>query len=426
MPANTPGGGNFGRAGSMSSGFGNLLGLGGNAPGIDYDQINALLQQFGGGHVEDSGPTGLFENTGWGQDHPRASGGLDNALIALGNMGPTGRTAGDNISNVARGLSSIGPTRQAQRMAPTMMALQMAGEVAKLRQASANIGREGAMANYYGGRNQTASDIAQSRMQVGLAKNAMLAGKEGMIGTNGQVLLPEVDDDGKLNYVPHPEIDPKEFRKQSQRKQIQNVMGSSMPGLIAQGVLGSDPDAYQGGQIPGSNKKYPAGASGYWSAANDISLQHQTASAGVGASSREGEGDVNRWSKDQASQFKNVYSGPGTAGIREKRIDNRAQQIFMERGGKTPFDKARSDAEWEDQQHRGRLQQAWSQFALMDPDEQKQRGGIMGYLGSQGYDPLQDVFASPRTGAQPAAAQPSPMPGASAPKPGSNSSWVPK
>jgi hypothetical protein len=406
MPANTPGGGNFGRAGSMASGFGNLLGMGGSSPGIDYDQINALLQQFGGMNVSEGRPTGLFENTGWGQSHPGFSGGLDNALIALSNMGEPSATIGGNISNVARGLSSVGPTRQAQRMAPTMMALQMAGEVAKLRQASANIGREGAMASYYGNRNQTAEDIAQSRMQVGMAKNAMLAGKEGMILANGQVGLPEVDDNGKINYVPHPEIDPKEFKRSQGRKQLAGMLGGGTEGAIIQGMLGDDPDSYA--------SKSGKGRQAYFKDANTILLQHRTAAAGVGADSRRDVNDQNTWVRDQQTQFNNVYKGPGTAGIREKRIDTDMQQTFMAPGYKGDLASARKEAEGRAQQHQGRLQQSWSEFSLMDPDEQRQRDGIMGYLGSKGYDPTTDTFAAPRTGAAAPRPAASVMPGAQA------------
>jgi len=416
MPANTPGGNSLDRAGSMRSGFANLLGMGGNAPGIDYDQINALLQQFGGGRVEDSGPTGPFENTGWGQNHPRFSGGLDNALIALSNMGEPSPTIGGNISNVARGLQSVGPTRQMQRMAPIMMALEQAKQVASLQQSTANIGREGAMAGYYSGRNQTASDIAQSKMNVALQKQQMLAGKEGQILADGTVGLPDIDDNGRVTYVSHPELNPKEFVKQQRKQKIAGIMGNSTEGLIIQGMLGDDPESFKGGP------------DAYWKQANSIMLDHKKAAAGVstgGAGDRLTQGE---WFANQKDQFNNIYKGPGTAGIREKRIDTRAQEIFLERGGKTPLDKARSDAQWEDQQHRGRLQQAWSEFSLMNPDEQKARGGIMGYLGQQGYDPMQDVFAAPRTGAPAPGRVPSAMPSVAAPSsgPSSNPTWTPK
>lgn len=384
MPTGFPSSGNFNRGGAQN---GSGVGVGGGAPDIDYDQVNALLQHFGGFQVpQDQQPQGMFENMPWlNKRSPGLATGLDNALIALSNMGPTGPTAGDNISNVARGLQSIGPTRRAQQLAPTMTALQMAGEVAKLQQASANIGREGAMAEYYGGRNETASSIAQSRMNVALQKQQMLAGKEGVILKDGTVGLPDVDDaTGKVTYVPHPEIDAKEFQKQQRKSKIAGIMGNSFEGLVTQGMLGDDPDSYKGG------------AQQYWKDANDILLKHRTAAAGVGAASRSDEGELTRWNKNQQDQFKNIFSGPGTAGIREKRIDQRAQDIFMERNQKggpgVTLDKARKDAQWEEQQHQGKLQQAWSEFSLMGPDEQQRRGGIIGHLGAQGYDPASDSF----------------------------------
>lgn len=410
MPIGFPGMQSQGSRGS-NSGFGNLLGYGGNAPGVDTDDINALLQQYGGINLPGSGPTGLFERTGLENNHPRLAYGLDNALIALGNMGPTGPTIGDNISNVARGLQSIGPTRQGQQMAPTVMALQMAQQVAALKGASAYQGREQAMANYYNDRTSAQRDVADtnaaSRLQVAQSKNAMLAGKEGMVLADGTVGLPEVGDDGNIKYTSHPEIDAKAFQKAQNRKQLQGIMGNSTEGSIIQGMLGDDPDSYA--------SKTGKGRQAYFKDANSIMLQHKTAAAGVGVGGAQNRLDQSEWATNQQKQFSQISSGPGTAAIREKRVDSRAQEIFMGSQGKIGLSDARKQAEQEQTAHQGKLMNAWGQFSLLSPDQQKNAGGINGYLQQQGYDVNSDTFSTPRTGAQPQTPPPSasPMPGMS-------------
>jgi hypothetical protein len=394
MPIGFPGGGNFSRSGT--SGLGNLLGYGGGPPEVDNDQINALLQHFGGLGVQpDYKPQGLFENMPWlSKRSPALAGGLDNALIALSNMGPTGSTAGENISNVARGVSSIGPTRRMQQMAPTMMALQMAGEVAKLQQASANIGREGAMAQYYGGRN-AATEYAANQRLSGVQARAQMSAATSQHGPqiiqdakgNPVVGVPDIDDEGHLIYQPHPEIDVKEFQKQQNSKKLNAMLGGGVEGSIIQGMLGDDPSAYKGGP------------QAYWNKANDILLQHRKAAAGVsagGAADRQGS---SQWFTSNQTQIKDVLSGPGTAAIREKRTDTRAGQIFQQAGGKLSLDAATSQAQQEEQNHKGRIQQAISEYSQMDEDTQRKSGGFMGYLQQQGYDPTTDSFRAPRTGA---------------------------
>lgn len=423
MATGFPSSGNFGASG-QNSGFGNLISGGSGQPEIDYDQVNALLQHFGGIGLANSGyqQQGLFENmSGISKRAPALAAGLDNALISLSAMGPTGATAGDNISNVARGLSAIGPTRRAQAMAPVQNAFAMAGEVAKLQQASANVGRETAMANYYTGLNQNRLDVANTRAdasmygadqraaatdahteaisRIAANRNAMLAGKEPQLLADGTVGLPTVNDDGTITYQSHPEIDAKEFAKERQRKQTQGALGGGVEGAIIGGMLGDDPASFKGGP------------KAYWNAANNILLQHRTAAAGVsqgGADNRQG---VNEWNTSQKSLFNNIFTGGTSAGARENRIKQRRQELMA---GGADYTAAGKQASSEAEAHRGKLNSLWGQYNLMDPGAQQKAGGIVGYLGQNGYDPNTDSFSAPRTGAQPAAGG-SPMPGGAKP-----------
>lgn len=66
--------------------------------------------------------------------HPHLAGGIENAFMAVANMGPTSMSAGDNISNVARAIMAIPGERRehaiSQIMAPFQTA-QMLGELGK-------------------------------------------------------------------------------------------------------------------------------------------------------------------------------------------------------------------------------------------------------------------------------------------------------
>jgi hypothetical protein len=370
--------------------------MGGAGPDTSGDAINALLQQFGGINVPAPQQTGLFENTGWGGRHPALSGGLDNALIALGNMGPTGPTAGDNISNVARGLQSIGPTRQMQRLAPVMAALQMAQGVAGLQQSAANINREGAMAQYYGGRNAASEYNAQARLQgvMGRAGLAAASAQHGpQIGidpaTNKPaVMVPTTDDDGNLKYIAHPELDVNEFKKGQKKRATDAMLGNSDPATAFRMINGDPPDD-------------PKALSEYGKKFNAHLLKFRTAGPGVGAGAA-GERQVSgNWHSDQSKLFTGlVGKEPG-----KDQIENEAILESQKSGFKVTPQEAEAKVRSNREQVKGQLQKHWGDFSLLDEDEQRRQGGIMGYLQKQGYDPTTNKFGPvARTGAPPAAA----------------------
>lgn len=89
------------------------------APGIDLD---ALMQ-----HVQSlASPYAALPNSPFFQAHPAFAGGLNSALIAASNT-PQGHTIGENISGVARGLSSIGPTQLQHGLQTAMLPYEMMG-----------------------------------------------------------------------------------------------------------------------------------------------------------------------------------------------------------------------------------------------------------------------------------------------------------
>src|SRR6185437_2195759 len=64
-------------------------------------------------------------NSPLGRLNPAIASGVDNGLLTLANMGPTGATAGENISNVARGLVGARNFNQERAMNAAMLPAQM-------------------------------------------------------------------------------------------------------------------------------------------------------------------------------------------------------------------------------------------------------------------------------------------------------------
>jgi len=378
MPIGFPGGGLFSRSGAQS-GLGSMLQLGGGAPEYDADQINALLQHFGGIQLPGSAyqPQGLFENMPWmTRQAPGLAHGLDNALIALGNMGPTGATAGENISNVARGLSSIGPTRQAQAAASVMLPLQMAGQVAQLKAQGGYMDYLSSMAKYYGGRNDASLDAANTRANIAAQKNAMLAGKEGMILKDGTVGFPYVDDDGQIQYKSHPEIDPKAFAAAQKKKQLDGVMGGSLQGRIIQGILGDDPDSYVEKDKRG--KVIGKGPQAYFGAANKLFLQSREVGPSISAGGAADRQLTGNWSTDQRKVYTNLLGKEPT----EPEIEASAAEIRRRPGFKGTAMDAMAQARQESQSKRDNIMKSYGQFSGLDEDAQRRAGGFEGFYRS--------------------------------------------
>jgi hypothetical protein len=98
---------------------------------------NTALGQFGLSLPQNPNPFILFNNNpgGFAQNHPRVAGALDNAAGVLANMGPTSMSAGDNISNVARGLMGNRAMHQQYLMQQYQAPFQLASQIAGLQQA---------------------------------------------------------------------------------------------------------------------------------------------------------------------------------------------------------------------------------------------------------------------------------------------------
>jgi hypothetical protein len=198
------------------------------APGIDTDQVNQLLKPYGVSMPSSYQQPGPFENMpGFNSGHPGLSRGLDNAFIALAGMGPTGRTAGENISNVARGVLGIGSYRRQYQAEQAMMPLQFAKEIGGLQQQQATIDELRGRGEYYKAMGQYRGDENQTNILRG-QMNANTRNGPGnlQLGTNGKVQERQMGKDGN-SYWQDTEIDPQEFKAEHARTKLSN----RFPGL---------------------------------------------------------------------------------------------------------------------------------------------------------------------------------------------------
>lgn len=108
-------------------------GLNNQAP-INYDMpesLNPFLKQFGVQMPDQINPAVTLPGK-FAQAHPRMAGAIDNALIALANYGQPSMSAAANVSQAARAIASINPTRRQFMMQQIQAPLELAGEVSKL------------------------------------------------------------------------------------------------------------------------------------------------------------------------------------------------------------------------------------------------------------------------------------------------------
>jgi hypothetical protein len=211
-------------------------------PSINVDQINALLAPYGVQMPSQYMQPGPFENMGgFFQGHPTLSRGLDNALIAVGNMGPTGRTAGENISNAARGVLSIGPYRRQFAAEQALMPLEFANKVGALQAQQGLMKFHEAMGEYYRNRGSASVVQAENRLNSALVRENLQGAQHMQMGKDAMgrpvVMEPQVGDDLKVHWVENHNIDPAVFQQELTRQKVTSRFGGgAVGGQIANAI----------------------------------------------------------------------------------------------------------------------------------------------------------------------------------------------
>lgn len=219
--------------------------LGAGPPNMDPGVLNQLLGQYGVGLPQQLIPPGPFEQMGgFAGHHPGLATGLDNALIAASLMGPTGATAGENISNAARGILGVEPYRRQFAAEQYMLPLQVAQSIGGLQAQQAMMKMYQGMGQYYADTGKSRLESPEMRMQQGIMKEQFEAAKNQRLGKNGMVQQQEWD---PVTMQPvwkdQPDIDPKAFMQtQLRTKTSQRFGGGAMGDMIANDLA----NAYKG------------------------------------------------------------------------------------------------------------------------------------------------------------------------------------
>jgi len=94
----------------------------------DYSsQLDQMIAPYRQMAQQTYSPYATMSPNSWlARNHPGLAGHLDNMLLTLGSMGPTGATAGENISNVARGLTGAQQWHRQNMLQASMLPYEMA------------------------------------------------------------------------------------------------------------------------------------------------------------------------------------------------------------------------------------------------------------------------------------------------------------
>lgn len=211
--------------------------MAGGPPTMDTSQLDSLLQSYGVQLPSSYVQPGPLENSPMQNSHPGLARGLDNALITASLMGPSGRTAGENISNAARGVLGVGPYRREFQAQQAMLPLQVAGVIGGLQAQQGAIKRDTAMAGYYGDRGQAALETVAQKTQAAITRENMLGTKQMQLGKdslgNPVVQEPFIDPhdaDMQVQWRNRPDIDPHQFAQQQTHGKIAQGFGGGVAG----------------------------------------------------------------------------------------------------------------------------------------------------------------------------------------------------
>ena len=285
--------GSFPLGNPFSGGAGVRLPGGGPGPAdpsqsMDPNSINATLQPYGVQLPTSYQQPGIAENTGWGQRHPGIATGIDNALIAVAGMGPTGDTAGENISNVARGVMGIGPYRRQYASEQAMVPFQIAKEVGGLQAQQSYMQMQKAMAGYYGDRGQAALAKNQIDLQKAQLRTEMERMKEPMLmdapdpqnpgKTIKAVGFAKYNDDlTDFKYVPDYSLDAQGFMQKQRMDKLSGTfgVGTGKDGAVIWAQMAKELGKNIGDVEPDMSKWGPKERDAFLSA-SDYAAKHTT------------------------------------------------------------------------------------------------------------------------------------------------------
>lgn len=390
---------------------GNLAAMfGAGPPQMDSDQLNKILQPYGVQMPTTYQQPGPFENMpSFGSAHPAIAQGLDNALIAVSLMGPTGKTAGENISNVARGVLGVGPYRRAMLAQQAQMPLQMAGQVANLQHLGAENQELAGRGEYYRAIAANADwhkDASSERMNAALMRTQMEGTKQMKVTKRAdgsevvqQPFIDPHDPDFQVQWK-DTDIDPADFK----RTEAHGKTSSAFGGGLAGSVMATQLEAKYGDQLPAlMSKPSPEFAQDV----QKMYRQVQQDSAGFqGTQFREGTVPKTD-SFREVTRANQAQLGKMQYGVKDRDKSIKEEQSRLLHANiasqNPPQDMYAAQAEANVKQrmdHDQKLQEMYTQYSMLPPEVQM-TVPFSAYAQQQGYNPQTRFFQpQPQGGAQ--------------------------
>ncbi len=399
----------------MSFPNGNPFPGGGGTPPIDPEALNAVLEKYGVHMPNRLQPPGPFEAMGQNNPggamggffnrHPGIATAGDNALIALGNMGPTQMSAGDNISNVARSVLGVQPYRRQQAAQQFEAPLAAAKEIGGLQTQQAMVQRDKAMFDMYSSRsdlydaqakyndlrNQTALEVAGLRGQLA-AKPILGVDRDPASKTYGQPMAYErkVDENGNVVDTPNPNLD---VRPLLHEQHVQRFGGGQQGEFIATHLA----QEYGGVQnIPVEpDKTYTDRYDKWLQKYTDMTkivpymADRNYANSLPPSQAKTVEDTENAWK----GEYQGLKFGKMPADLRKNATRDTVHKLMD--GGMDYISakaKADSDTQASDQQ----LDQTFSKFTQLPLSERMKFGSFKAYAEAQGFDSTSHTFTAPQ------------------------------
>jgi hypothetical protein len=335
---------------------------------------------------------------------------MDNALIAAA-LTKQGRTAGENIANVAQGVLGVNQYRRGLVAQQAEVPLEFAKQVGSLQAQDAMLQMYKGMGDYYSARGTAALATPQDRLEAAMARTQMEGAQHPRIGTgpDGKPVVEQyqIDPNDKNfqgKWVAHPELSVNDLRRQ---EHSQNPAGG-VEFQSYEGVAGPMPD-------PTTD---PKGSVKWWTGFRQAHGQY----AGAGAVNAAGfrntlppstADEANKWTQDigaeaqklmqiQGKKFDETSFISDTQAKLMKTIDPKTNKTYGISDAYQLAKMAAPKAAQAAQEHDQQIAQAHSDFGSLTYQQQKAYGNFQGYLiQEKGYDKATGTFAQkPSTDAQ--------------------------
>ena len=388
---------------------------GGGPPQMDTSTLNQILSPYGVQEPDSYLQPGPLENNrGFNMAHPQLASRLDNALIAVSLMGPTGATAGENISNAARGILGVGNYRRQFAAQQAAIPIEMAGKIAGLQHLGAESEELRARGEYYRNLPKMWENRDQQRLNAALVRSQIQGAEHPRLmkdaGGNEYVATPQVDNDGNITWQ-HSDIDPMEFKREQVKTKASNMFGGGLHGGVFSTQLAAKYGDRLGELMANPTAEFAKDVNQFYTKMQQESASYQ----GIGARNNEPISQSDRSKEALRASQKQLDSYMfQKSDMDPAKVRSALAPALLNSGATLDQVEAQVQAQIAGmKQHNSQLDGMWNAYTRMPPEFQAQYD-FGTYASNSGYDfrtrHFQPVGGAPQQ--QPQAQQQGPMPGA--------------